>query len=350
MAKTRISAIPNFNPAMTSTGMVTSNCTVENQQMALAVKRFSTDKFELPEHFFHTNMAGVMRTALEQNFPHHTQDPNIRGVKELYGTAKGKTMVLCGSGYSLKAVRDRIPPKGSEKHKDLVIVAMNGAMKHLKPEQVDFFAALDWMSPDDWHKGYDTTGIKAILGLTVPEHFRGAFKERYYYASNLFAVDEALCKEWVEKVGQLDNARCVTYSMMHLAWRMGCRKVIFLGHDFACVGDALSNWYNADTEFNFGYAQNQESQILQDMFNNATITTEIMIGNMETIATACKFCELDGMVCINASEAGIMALEDRCMTFEEALAFKPSVKIPPLKAKEPTRPVLDWVNFRQAEE
>lgn len=335
---------------MTATGMVTSSCTIETNQMALAVKRFSTDKFELPEHFFHTQMGGFMKTALEQNFPHHIKDKNIRGVKELFGTGVGKTMVLCGSGYSLKISRDKIPDKGTEKHKDIIVVAMNGAMKHLRPEQVDFFAALDWMSPDSWWKGYDTSNIKAILGLTVPEHFRDAFKEKYYYASNLFALDKKLCDEWVGKVGQLDNARCVTYSMMHFAWRMGCRKIIFLGHDFACVGDQLSNWYSADSEFTFPYAQNQQAQVLQDMFNNATITTEIMIGNMETIATACKFCELDGMVCINSSEAGVMALEDRCMPFEEALTFKPSVKMPPLRAKESTRPDLDWAGFRQTQE
>ena len=149
----------------------------------------------------------------------------------------------------------------------------------------------------------------------------------------------------------MDNAKCVTYSMMHLAWRMGCRKVIFLGHDFAAVGgEDHGNWYYADEEFSFPYAQSQQTTCAQDLFDRVTITTPIIVGNCETIMTVCKFCEQDGMVCINASEAGIMAIEDRCMPFEEALTFQSSVKMPPLSSKEQTRPALDWSGFREAVE
>lgn len=288
------------------------------------VRRFSTLDKPWPKDMFFAKVADSVKETSRKNAEAHFAVPGWRGVNALDGKAKGKTMVICGSGRSILKTAPKIP----RDRDDLIVVAINGALKAMPPGSVDIYFTLDWLSNPDWWRGIDmeTThpGIVGVLGLAAPGELATVFKERFYFPANWMLADPEKAEEFVRHHGFLAECELATHSAMHLAYRMGCSRVILLGHDFACTAGEGGYYYHHDEVVTKAHSLNQEFKAILDMNDRMTVSTDNMIKNSNIVNATMQMMAEDGVECWNCSDDGILcppntAPLDQVLAREESL-------------------------------
>lgn len=231
-----------------------------------------------------------------------------KGIKELYDTANGETAILCGSGPSLLNDVNLIP---SKPHPGYTVFCLNNALKAVGPGKTDYCFALDWSARPVWYEGVATDGVKAILSFNVPGNILQFFRDRYYFAGPT-KLEDQLRKDF----GYLESGLLATFSCLHLIYKMGFKRVILLGHDFAYTGyPAMNHW---DEPLTTEFAQQQEVHAYQDVFGRPVISDPRLEMNAKVVVAASHFLKKLGVEVINCAEGGLCMTEQQ-MPFSEAL-------------------------------
>ena len=285
------------------------------------VRRFSTLSKPFPKDgLFFPKVGDRVKTRTLENAAVHLASSGWKGVNALDGTAVGKTMILCGSGRSIIHTAPLIPKDDD----DLIVVAVNGALKAMPPGSVDMYFTLDWLSNVEWWRGTDVEamhpGIKGVIGLSAPSELASMFKDRYYFAANFVAAAPEAADEFSRQHGFLAECELASHSAMHLAYRMGVTKIILLGHDFACTPGEGGSYYHWDEVVEKEHSKGQEFRAVLDMNDKMTVTTDNLIKNCNIINCTAQACAEDGITVINATEGGILAMP-LSMPIEMALAY-----------------------------
>lgn len=312
----------NYQKAINETGLETYLAHMCLYPVHINVKRFSTIHNPMPDDMWMARIGKEVKEASLKNGEAHLKTSGWEGVNALDGTAKGKTMVICGSGYSiLKNVKELQRLKSD----NMVVVAINGALKAMPPGMVDIYFTLDWLSNRSWWAGIDPValhpGVKAVLGLPAPAELAEVFPERFYFPANYVVANPEGAKAFSEKHGFLAEAELATHSVMHLAYRMGCSKIVLLGHDFSCPGGPGGNYYHWDELLNVKHSSGQDWKVVPDLHGNGTITSDMLLKNAHIINATGQSLYDDGVVVLNSTEGGILGMP-LSLPLEQALAYK----------------------------
>ena len=278
------------------------------------VRRFSTLDKPFPQDMWFAKVADEVKEKTRTNADIHLASRGWHGVNALDGTGKGKIMVICGSGRSIVKTAPLIPKWDD----DLIVVAINGALKAMPPGSVDIYFTLDWLSNREWWSGMDVEamhpGIKGVLGLPTPGELASMFSERYYFPANYFAAEPEKSAAFSAQHGFLAECELATHSAMHLAYRMGCSAVVLLGHDFACT----DLWYHWDEKLEKKHSLNVEFKMCLDMNDKATCVNDNLVKNSHIVACTAQMMAEEGIEVWNSTEEGILAIE-KCAPLDQAL-------------------------------
>ena len=234
----------------------------------------------------------------------HLTRTDCKTVKELYGTAKGKTAIICGSGRSILDAKPLIPNKGTPEHENLVVFALNASGLALGSEKVDYHFALDYSSRIAWYPEA-VRDIPIIMSFNCPDVMVDFFKDRHYFASPLPAD-----KEMREKFGWLDIGSIATYTCMHMAYKMGVTRIIFVGHEFAYTPDSDGTiWNHWNDKVSWEMAEGYAVGMHPDIHGNPVPTDEQLQYNMRQAAAASYMCGDQGIEVINATGRGIFGIQ-----------------------------------------
>lgn len=274
----------------------------------LLVQRFSTCQNPYPGRES-MGMPPTVKQRIIDNARQH-EKAGALGVKDLEGMHKGKIAVICGSGPSLLKDVEFL----KSKPKNVVLVAINGALKALPPEIVDYYFVLDWSAKPEWWDGYDASRIDLVTSPAAPPCVQDAFRRRYYFGGAIRTLDQKVESDWTE-YGNLEVGLHASYSVLHLAYKMGCSRAVFTGHDYALT-DMKYHWYEKTTA---PFAKKEFFQLCSDMWGNIAVTGFKMARNAKLLNGAFILSEMDGMPCVNASQEGIL-LSERRAPMAEAVA------------------------------
>ena len=287
------------------------------------IRKFSTIKFDLPQGEMQWNaVAPIVVDSARAHAAVHLASQEWQGVNALDGAHPGETLIVCGSGRSiLKNVHE------IERRPGVKVLAINGALKALPSDTVDYYFTLDWKGDQSWWSGVDWEtkhpGIKAVLGLPTPPELVPLFSRRYYFPANYIIAEPQKSKEFAEEHGFLAESMLATHSVCHLAYRMGIKKVILLGHDF-CITDFYYNWERRAKNSDAG---NNQWILTEDIKGNLTGTTNQMLGNAMVVSATARAMADDGIDVINASQEGLLGLA-LSMPLDQALAYQPVPEFP----------------------
>lgn len=252
----------------------------------------------------------IMTMAL-QNAADNKAFGGCRGVKELYGTAPGKTAIICGSGRSILKAREFIPDKADPAHDDLVVIALNGSATALGAEKIDYLFALDFSArakdiPELGVKGWyppDVRDIPIILSFNTPGIFCDMFETRHYFAppGRHHAEDRA-------KYGFLDIGGIASFSAAHMAFKMGVSRVIWVGHDFCYLPDEGRIWNHHDEPLTGEWQQKHNVGFATDYRGNPVPCDERLHRNMRCVAACSYMMGEQGIEVINATGEGTLGI------------------------------------------
>lgn len=244
----------------------------------------------------------TVREVVEENSRAHDAATDKHGIVDLYDKYKDQVCVIAGSGRSILKDLDALRSRDRGRVK---VIAINGALQALKGD-ADFFFVLDWSSKKEWYDGIDTSNIKCILGAACPAHMIQGFKDRYYFSGTLASSGPEWEEKW-KKYGQLEQGFIAAYSAMQLAYKMGFKRIVFTGNDFAYT----DLWYHWDEKITFDRSKYLESAVHEDMHGRVTVTDHRMYQGMHMLNAASMLLEECGVEVVNASEDGIWAAERR---------------------------------------
>lgn len=256
----------------------------------------------------------TVREVIIENSKAHEAAQDKRGIKELFGTAKGQTCIIAGSGRSL--LKDLGAIRSRDRGRTQVI-AVNAAFKALGAENVDIVMAIDWSAKKDWWDGENLDNVKCVLGAACPPNMIEMFKNRYYFAGTLSSAMQDADKSW-EKYGSLEQGFIASYTALNLAYKMGFKRVVFVGHDAAYT----DMWYHHNEKITPERCEYLESYIHEDINGKMTVTDKRMYQGMQMLNAASILLEEDGVEVVNCSQEGIWASERRC-DLVDALDDKP---------------------------
>lgn len=235
------------------------------------------------------------------------------GIKELYGSEKGRPCVILGCGPSLHKSLP-IVKELHDKH-DHFVVASNMALTDGFDACSDYYVLLCWLSQPWWWKRAKRDHLKCIPSFqTPPEIIRDFPKNRYYYADTF--VDVTLeGTERRKKWGSLDGGGTVTYSALHLAWKLGASRVVYFGMDYS--------WTNYEDHpgdpMRYEKGMSRHPKIVRDIHGNAVVSDSILTDLCDLMRCQTALVQDAGIPCINATGAGIFDIGAN-MTQEEYLA------------------------------
>lgn len=230
------------------------------------------------------------------------------GVKELFGRHTGEICILAGSGRSLLKDLDTIRGRDRSRVK---VIAINHALKPVGPEHVDYYFILDWMSRKEWWKGLDARKVPCVTSSSTPPYVIGAFPLRYYFGGMLAACsdeteDMKQERKWVS-FGLLEQGFIASFSAMHLAYKMGFKRIVLSGHDFAYT----DMWYHWDEKVTMERAEQLGAYVHQDIYGKMTVSDDKLLRGNHMVNAASILLEESGVECVNASQEGILAMERR---------------------------------------
>ena len=102
-------------------------------------------------------------------------------------------------------------------------------------DRLDYYFLLDWFAKEDWWKGLDSKKVTLVTAPAAPPTVVDAFPNRLYFSGAVGHINEKAEEPWKD-CGYLAQGLHATVSVMHLAYRMGCKRIVFTGHDYACTG------------------------------------------------------------------------------------------------------------------
>lgn len=208
----------------------------------------------------------------------------LQGIRCFQDKYKGKSLIVAGSGTSLNSVKHLI--KSTENVK---VLAINGALKCLLPEQVDFFFTLDWLGKDEWYKDYlITDNIKAIVMAGTPSVNKFFPKKNIHYWECPTSIPyRPFSKVISEITGGLLPGICGTYTALYFAWYCGFSSVAFVGQDFSIALDGSYHW---NDKFNPNPENAPKENLVTYWHNDKPyLTTNIMLQNKEIIENTVLF-------------------------------------------------------------
>lgn len=260
---------------------------------------------------------------VKENTKGHIALGDCRGVNELYGTAKGKTAIIAGSSRAILDVRDSIPPKGDPVHDNLVVFALNAAGVALGADKVDYLFALDYSARIEWYPE-EFRHLPIILSFNCPDLLGTFFKERYYFASVL--REDA---DMRTKYGFLDCGNIASYSCAHMAFKMGVKRIIWVGHEFAYTPDAGRIWNHWNEPMTMEWRDKHQVGFAADYHGNPVPSDERLAYNARIVAAISYMCGDQGIEVINATGRGLLGIRQEperegaagvyTMGFKEAL-------------------------------
>jgi len=265
----------------------------------LLVRRFSTCGLKYPNGRF-VGMDNAAKGIASENAKGHVL-AGAKGIKELFGSGKGKIAVVCGAGRSL--LKD-VPTLVNRDRDRVKVFAINGALRAFPPGSVDYFFALDWSAVEKWWKDYPRGDVDLVTCPATPPAIQGGWRNRYYFGGALKVEAGEEDKVWGE-MGHLEVGLHATYSVMHLCYQMGFERVVLTGHDYALT----DMWYHWDARATAQFGTEQRFKMVEDIRGDATMTGFKMERHARLINATMFFCEMDGMPCVNASMEGILASE-----------------------------------------
>lgn len=236
-----------------------------------------------------------------QNYLHHKPFME-KGINQLKDKHKGQRMIVVGSGRSIVKHNHADVLRELKRSGD-VVITINGAIMLLDPSLIDYHFVYDFSAKKEWTEGRSTRFVTAICAASSPKHISDHFDDRYYFG-DFRTLKPELADEHYEKIGELEGSCVSTYSVLHLAWQMGIREVVLIGHDFAWT----DNWYQAYERWPMDMCEKLKGFIHQDLNGYPTITDEKLSKNAHLVHASSIFCEEDGMRIINCSEEGILGL------------------------------------------
>ena len=257
----------------------------------------------LKENFGYFGFTPKIEEWIKNNTKGHLTFNDCRGVKELYWTGEGKTAIIAGSSRAILDVKDLIPDKGTPEHDDLVVLALNAGGVALGAQKVDYLFTLDYSSRIEWFPE-DLRELPIILSFNCPDLLGTFFKTRYYFASPL--REEAPMRA---KYGFLDCGNIASYTCAHMAFKMGVKRIIWVGHEFSYTPDEgrLWNHWNEPmtmewcTKHNLGYAM--------DFHGNPVPSDERLAYNARIVAAISYMCGDQGIEVINATGKGTLGIQ-----------------------------------------
>lgn len=266
------------------------------------VRRFST-LIEDEDNFIDLQFDPVSLKTINENIAVNLQFAK-NGITEFFGKHKDKTVFIVGSGrsiaYQIETIR-KIPKD------ECVVIAINGAFKFFKTfgmlDLVDYYFLIDRACKREWWEGADLSNVKVICSLMTPPSIIEDFKNRYYYCGSKSPSSKDVHRK-MKHLGILDSARLASYSAMHLAYKMGAKRMCFLGHDFA-----FSHcYYQWDEEMTSEKGRAEQAMGCDSINGKASMTSHRLKLNCDCIYGQSIFCEMDGIEVWNCSEMGILNL------------------------------------------
>jgi len=232
------------------------------------------------------------------------------GIKDLYGAHKGQPAVILGCGPSLPKALPYVQEL-REKHGHIVI-ASNMALTRGFDACADYYVLLCWLSqPWWWKRSSRRSEIKCVCSFATPPEIIRDFPQRYYY-SDTFAdvtIDQPGDRM---AFGTLDGGGTVTYSALHLAWKMGCSRIVYAGMDYA--------WTNYEDHpgdpMTYEKGMSRKPRVVRDIHGNATVSDEMLLSFRDLMRAQTAFVEDAGIPCVNITDAGIFNIGG-CMPPEE---------------------------------
>ena len=279
---------------------------VGTRQITTMVRQFSMadDPFNgMKEHWGYFGFTPEIEKFVKQNTAGHLAFDDCKTVKELYGSAEGKTAIICGSGRSILQARDLIPPKGDPEHDNLVVFALNAAGVALGADKVDYLFALDYSSRVEWYPE-EVRSIPIIMSFNCPDLIGEYFKTRHYFASPL--REEGHMRE---KYGFLDVGNIASYSCAHMAYKMGVKRIIWVGHEFAYIPDEGRIWNHFNDPMTSAWQMKHNVGFADDINGNPVPCDERLIGNMRIIAAISYMTADQGIEVINATGCGTLGIQ-----------------------------------------
>lgn len=279
---------------------------VGTRQVSVCVQSFSMsdDPFVgLPSNFGYFGFTPQIEEFVKVNTQGHLALGDCRGVKELYGSEGGKTAIICGSSRSILKAKELIPDKGTPGHENLVVFALNAAGVALGAEKVDYLFALDYSSRIEWYPE-SLRHLPIVMSFNCPDLIGEFFKERYYFASPV--REDAAMRE---KFGFLDVGHIASYSAAHMAFKMGVKRIVWVGHEFSYTPDDGRLWNHFNDPLTMDWLARHEINYAPDFKGNPVSTCERLMHNMRIVAAISYMCAEQGIEVINATGQGTLGIQ-----------------------------------------
>ena len=250
------------------------------------------------------NRDEIWKNCLNKNKPHVK-----RFINELKNKEQGKTCYIIGNGPSLQLNAKEL--KKIDK-KNSIIMGVNRCPQLIPNIKLDYYVCIDFKAYPEWAEGVNFGKTKCcFVPTTNPEFINKVKTKEMYWFRHPYkgGVNELMEKKW-KKMDSLDQGLCCTFSALHLAWYLGCDKIVFVGQDMSFthggrhIGEPLP-WDMVKHDYEAGTCY-----LAEDINGAACITNKMFCDMRDHLVGACYFLKRNGIRIINASEYGILAGPD----------------------------------------
>ena len=272
----------------------------EGSSSVLLARRWKRDKPDISVDFFTSDnhlFAPTVRMLRKDHGDAHDAHAE-HGITELYGKHEGKPVIILGCGPSLSNALPYVKEL-REKHGHIVIGAnscMHAGFRHC----LDYYSVLCWMTQAWWWRGFETKDLPCITSFHTPLEVIRDFPIRYYYDDTFLDVT-ANKPESRRKYGTLDGGMTVIYCNLHLAFKMGASRIVFVGMDLA-----YTNFMDhKDDPLNWEKAKGRHPFATRDIHGNTTLTDKNMTAQRDLLKGQTVFVEEEGVSVLNITDNGI---------------------------------------------
>lgn len=191
-----------------------------------------------------------------------------------------------------------------------VVLACNRALNIIPTEFVDFWMTVDPFSPLNYVNKSDCSKTIGLVDLATDPGFHDAGFKDVYSFNSFFSLN---VPKWNnQRAWTLEAAYSVTFPMIHLAWIMGAKQIIFVGQDCAFADgegeDKIhSGVVDETTEKKARERAEQETIRVPGIGGKVYSTFKSFALIAEIILSACFFLSVKTVFCFNASERGILS-------------------------------------------
>ena len=258
---------------------------------------------EMRNSAMHPDIVDVWKS----NFKVH--EPAIkRGANELFadedGTKKPNDVIIVGCGPSIKDLK-------LERKEGYTIITTNSALQYIDPAVVDYHMVLDYECRDWWFDG-DIGHIPLICSVFCNPVVLTKFEKVYHYGNlKTDGFEEESEKSF--PLGVLFQGQSVLYSAFHMAYKMGAKRIIFVGADGCYTNGQVHDKEAIPVE-------RLDNIYLKEDINGSVVMTERMYeGIADNISASAKLLKTSSpdVKVINATGCGIMKEFMEIMDLEE---------------------------------